>query len=68
MISEHHKVTKFKQAEYPLVELFRKGDLVDFSLGSIRYGLNQEFVTTMQALIPNENFHKNFQRNLSILL
>ena len=59
MISEHHKVTKFKQAEYPLVELFRKGDLVDFSLGIIRYGLKKDFVTTMKVLIPNENFHKN---------
>jgi hypothetical protein len=32
MIEMHHKVRKYKTHRYPLVERFRKGDLVDFPL------------------------------------
>jgi len=39
MINEHHKIREYKDTNYPLVELFRKGDLVDFSLGMIKFGL-----------------------------
>jgi hypothetical protein len=46
MIEMHHKLRKYQDERYPLVELFRKGDLVDFSLGIVKCGL------------PNAGFHK----------
>lgn len=58
MITEHHKLSVFADARYPLVELFRKGDLVDFSLGLIRFGLPRRFVRELRRTWPNAGFHK----------
>lgn len=55
MIDQHHKLTAYKNAE--LVEVFRKGDLVDFSLGSIKSGLSSDFVRDVRKRFPNEGFH-----------
>jgi hypothetical protein len=59
MISEHHKITEYKDPRYPLVELFRKGDLVDFSLGLFHFGLPPETIEVVKAAFPNANFHAN---------
>jgi hypothetical protein len=62
MICEHHKITEYSDAEYPLVEVFRKGDLVDFSKGMIRFGLPKKKVKELKVLLPNEGFHKMLMR------
>ena len=62
MITEHHKLRPFKDKRYPLVELFRKGDLVDFSAGVIRFGLSRETIRTVQTRFPNNGFHRLLAR------
>ncbi|MEL7833483.1 hypothetical protein [Fodinibius sp. Rm-B-1B1-1] len=42
MILRHHKIRKIEEYDSPLIELFRKGDVVDFSLGLVRFGLPKE--------------------------
>jgi len=59
MITEHHKVRECKNEQYPLVELFRKADLVDFSFGLVKFGLSKETIENVKTKIPNANFHKN---------
>lgn len=58
MISEHHKLNKYTNEKYPLVELFRKADLVDFSLGLVRFGLPKAYLSALNEAFPNEGFHK----------
>ncbi len=58
MIEMHHRIRPYRDAGYPLVELFRKGDLVDFSLGLIRFGLPRAFVRALKQQIPNAGFHR----------
>ncbi len=58
MISEHHKLRRYKDKTYPLVELFRKGDLVDFSLGLFKSGIDKAYIKSLKATFPNAGFHK----------
>ncbi len=58
MIDMHHKLRSFKDGRYPLVELFRKADLVDFSLGLFKFGLSRRFVAHLKSEIPNAGFHR----------
>jgi hypothetical protein len=59
MISEHHKIREYKDATYQLVEIFRKGDLVDFSLGTVQFGIPKTYIREVKAKFPNSDFHKN---------
>ena len=59
MITEHHKVREYKDTIYPLVELFRKGDLVDFSFGLFKFGISKTYIKQVKAKFPNADFHKN---------
>jgi len=56
MIETHHKLGKY--AENSLVETFRRGDLVDFSLGIVKCGLPRDYVKNVRARFPNAGFHK----------
>jgi len=58
MISEHHKIRAVKESSYPLVELFRQGDLVDFSWGMVRFGVDKSLIAELKAEFPNAGFHK----------
>ncbi len=62
MISEHHKVTEYTDVQYPLVELFRKGDLVDFSFGLINFGLPSQIINAVKEAFPNADFHLNLAK------
>jgi len=62
MILDHHKLTAVAVAPSPLVELFRRGDLVDFSLGLVRFGLDANFVRQVKRDIPNAGFHRALVR------
>ena len=57
IIREHHKILPY-HAEYSAnVETFRRADLVDVSLGFIRFGLASPFVRSVKAAFPNQGFH-----------
>jgi len=58
MIDMHHKLRKYQGDRYPLVEVFRRGDLVDFSLGIIKWGLPTSYIKSVKDHFPNAGFHK----------
>lgn len=58
MIGEHHKITPYQTSTYPLVELLRRADLVDFSLGLVRHGVDRAVITQLKQEFPNAGFHK----------
>jgi hypothetical protein len=58
MIDTHHKLSKCEDAENPLVEVFRKGDLVDFSLGFVKCNLPKSYINSVKKQFPNAGFHK----------
>ena len=58
MIEWHHKVRPVRTRQFPLVEVFRKGDLIDFSLGFFKCGLPKGLVNQVKAAIPNAGFHR----------
>lgn len=59
MITEHHKIREYNDPAYPLVEIFRRGDLVDFSFGVIKFGVPADYIQQVKTTFPNANFHKN---------
>jgi hypothetical protein len=70
MIREHHKVTRYQANPSWLVEVFRRADLVDVSLGIITFGVPRKFVREVRGAFPNAGFHKrlvqlSFKRLLS---
>ena len=62
MITEHHKLRKYAESTLDIVELFRQGDLVDFSLGIFKSNLPKEYVVQMKEALPNNGFHKGLLR------
>lgn len=62
MIDLHHQLRSVKDGEFPLVEAFRKADLVDVSLGLRTFGLPRSFVRSVRRQFPNLGFHRNLVR------
>ena len=58
MISLHHKLHRYEDKANPLVEVFRRADLVDVSLGMIKFGLSPDIVENIKDMFPNKGFHK----------
>lgn len=58
MICQHHKITPWRGNESPLVESFRRADLVDVSRGLFRSGLPCELLRDVDAGFPNAGFHR----------
>jgi len=58
MIDQHHKLRTFTGAASPLVETFRRADLVDFSLGLFKFGLSSSYVGDVNRHFPNSGFHR----------
>jgi hypothetical protein len=58
MIEMHHKVRPYRDPRYPLVERFRKADLVDFSRGLFKFGLSSQYIAQLKSEIPNAGFHR----------
>ena len=56
MIDLHHKLGK--NHDNRLTEVFRKGDLVDFSLGLVKCGVPKDYVKSVKKQFPNAGFHK----------
>jgi predicted metal-dependent HD superfamily phosphohydrolase len=57
LITEHHKLRAYHGPFANTVELFRRADLVDLSLGAARAGLAAKFVHSVKAAFPDEGFH-----------
>ena len=58
IIQQHHKLRRYTGPFEASVEAFRRADLVDLSLGSIRAGLKPEFIRAVRLQFPNAHFHK----------
>lgn len=58
MVDMHHKLRRVRHSRYPLVEVFRQGDLVDFSMGLVRFGLPRATIRSVKAQFPNAGFHQ----------
>jgi hypothetical protein len=56
MIVEHHKIRPYRGNAR--VEAFRRADLVDVSLGLVRFGLPGAYVHEVKKAFPNAGFHK----------
>lgn len=57
MIDMHHKLRRYSD-QNSLVEIFRQGDLVDFSLGWVRASVPKTYVRQVKAQFPNAGFHR----------
>lgn len=57
IIQQHHKLRPYRGPFSLSVEAFRRADLVDVSLGLIRFGLTPRFVRSVRAALPNAHFH-----------
>ncbi len=58
IIDFHHKITTYKNTRFPLVEVFRRADLADFSLGMIKGDISKEYVKEVKQTFPNAGFHR----------
>ena len=57
MIDTHHKLRKYTDERYPLVEVLRKADLIDLSLGLQRFGLSGAYIKQVKQAFPDMGFH-----------
>lgn len=58
MIDLHHQVRPVGDARRPLVEVFRRADWIDVSLGALRFGLPRSTVRAVRAAFPDAGFHR----------
>lgn len=58
IINEHHKVQPYEGPFSPNVEAFRKADLIDLSLGIIRFGLPRTYIRSVRLALSNAGFHR----------
>jgi hypothetical protein len=56
MVFEHHKLRPSTQDFAPSAEAFRRADLVDVSLGAIRFGLSADHVRSVKAAFADAGF------------
>ncbi|MBC7934076.1 MAG: HD domain-containing protein [Rhizobacter sp.] len=57
MIYWHHKITRYSNRQLSIVEVFRKADWIDVSLGLIVFGLDQKQIKANRKIFPNLGFH-----------
>jgi hypothetical protein len=62
IIDLHHKARPHRGDSSPLIEIFRKADLADFSLGFLKGGVPGETVRAAKAAYPNAGFHKRLMQ------
>jgi len=62
MVTEHHKLRPYRDARFPLVEVFRRADLVDFSRGVYTAGMSRALIDEVKAAHPNAGFHAMLAR------
>jgi hypothetical protein len=57
LIDNHHRLREHAETRYPLVEVFRRADLIDVSLGLVTFGLSRRYIRRVKAAFPNAGFH-----------
>lgn len=57
MIDMHHKTTKYQGKYEAIVEVFRKADWMDVSLGLLTFGADKQNIKTNQREYKNLGFH-----------
>ena len=57
IIDMHHLFSQYQGPYAQLTEVFRKADLVDFSLGIVKLGVDKSFIKAVKKALPNEGFH-----------
>lgn len=62
IIDMHHLITRYTGPYETLAELFRKADLVDFSFGVVKHGVDPDFINDVKMALPNAGFHKTLLR------
>ncbi|MBL8492286.1 MAG: hypothetical protein JNM82_16005 [Rhodocyclaceae bacterium] len=62
IVTEHHKLRPWRGPWEATVETFRRADLVDLSLGAIRFGLPAAQVRAVRTAFPNAGFHRLLAR------
>jgi hypothetical protein len=58
MIEMHHGICSRVGSKFPLVEIFRRADIADFSLGTVLMGISRELLSQLKLELPNAGFHK----------
>ena len=62
IIDMHHLTREYKGPYAKLAEVFRKADLVDFSLGLVNNGVSGSFIKKVKNTLPNAGFHKTLAK------
>lgn len=62
LIEHHHKLRPYADAFSKSVEIYRRADLIDLSLGRIRFGLPASLIAAVGAVFPNAGFHRQLFR------
>ncbi len=62
IIDMHHLMFEYKGPYEELAEIFRRADLVDFSLGLVSNGVERDFIKAVKKAMPNAGFHKTLMR------
>ena len=60
MIDQHHRLRAIPNNR--LAEIFRKADLIDFSMGLFKQGVSPARVDEIKTEFPNLGFHRNLVR------
>jgi len=58
MINQHHQLKNYTGDHQKLVEAFRRADLIDLSLGKIRFQLPISFYQNLKEEFPFLGFHR----------
>jgi len=68
MIDNHHKTSSYKGKFETTVEIFRKADFIDVSLGLMHFEISTQFIKETEKQFPYKGFHfmltKLFMKNL----
>jgi len=58
LILEHHKLRAYRERFALTVEACRKADLIDLSLGLVRFGVPASRIRSVKAALPDHGFHQ----------
>jgi hypothetical protein len=58
MIYWHHKIRPYKNYHAEMVEVFRKADWIDVSLGLVNFGFSRKKIRNGRQSFPNLGFHR----------
>ncbi len=57
MIHWHHKISRYENVHYQTIEIFRKADWIDVTLGMLSFGVASQDIKRLKKQFPNLGFH-----------